>query len=150
MSLFKQCPTWKKDQLSRLTCLGRHTFYILSSWNDLSGRPYILRCGSFFLVKMSLMVDHWHPWPYAWQGHCLLETSVKIRKTVCRLNIQVHVYGKRVIYEFIFVLLFIKHCKTFINKTFKLPIVPRKYRVFFYDCSLTKRNLHSGVTFHII
>lgn len=132
---------------------------------DMLGPPYILHSfklkwpqwktihsslWQFFLVKMSLMVDHWHPWPYAWQGHCLLETSVKIRKTVCRLNMQVHVYGKRVIYEFIFVLLFIKHCKTFINKTFKLPIVPRKYRVFFYDCSLTKRNLHSGVTFHII
>lgn len=71
-SLFRQCFTWKFDRLSRV---GRHTFFVVA----------------VYLVQMSSVTDHWHPWPM--QGQCMPEISVKIRTRLCRLNTHVHVHG---------------------------------------------------------
>lgn len=94
-SLFRQCPT--KDY-GRLTSLERHTSLGVA----------------VYPVRMSLVVGHWHPWQR--QGHCMPKTSVKIRTSVCRQNIEVHIYGNTHIYEFnLKSLTFINHFKTFIN-----------------------------------
>lgn len=54
------------------------------------GMPYILRCGG--LSSPNVLSDR-PLTSLTKQGHCMPETSVKIRTSVCRLNIQVHVYG---------------------------------------------------------
>lgn len=57
----------------------------------LESSTHIFFVVAVYLVQMSSVTDHWHPWPM--QGQCMPEISVKIRTSLWRLNTQVHGHG---------------------------------------------------------